>query len=141
MEGLTDIKERCVSTPFGDPSDALIIGTLSGVRVAFLPRHGRGHRLTPSEVPYQANIYALKSLGVEHIISVSACGSLREHLHPGEVVIPHQLVDLTKRREMTFSAGAYLGVADFALVCLPAADATCWRYGPPRTPCHHRGRA
>jgi 5'-methylthioadenosine phosphorylase len=115
MEGLTDIEERRVSTPFGDPSDALIIGTLSGVRVAFLPRHARGHRLTPSEVPYRANIYALKSLGVEYVVAVSACGSLREHLHPGEVVIPHQLVDLTKKREMSFFGRglvAHIGVAD-----------------------------
>lgn len=115
MEGLTDIEERQVSTPFGDPSDALIVGTLSGVRVGFLPRHARGHRLMPTEVPYRANIYALKSLGVEHIISVSACGSLREHLHPGEVVIPNQLVDFTKKREMTFFGQglvAHLGVAD-----------------------------
>jgi 5'-methylthioadenosine phosphorylase len=115
MEDLTEVEERQVSTPFGDPSDALIIGTLSGVRVAFLPRHARGHRLTPSEVPYRANIYALKSLGVERIIAVSACGSLREHLHPGEVVIPSQLVDFTKKRAMTyFGRGlvAHIGVAD-----------------------------
>jgi 5'-methylthioadenosine phosphorylase len=115
MDGLTDIDERRVSTPFGDPSDALIVGTLSGMRVAFLPRHARGHRLTPSEVPYRANIYALKSLGVQYVISVSACGSLREHLHPGEVVIPHQLVDFTKKREMTFFGRglvAHVGVAD-----------------------------
>ena len=115
MEGLTDVVERQVRTPFGDPSDALIIGTLAGVRVAFLPRHARGHRLTPTEVPYKANIYALKSLGVERIISVSACGSLREHLHPGDVVIPNQLVDLTKKRETSFFGRgivAHLGVAD-----------------------------
>jgi 5'-methylthioadenosine phosphorylase len=115
MEGLTEVEERRVSTPFGDPSDALIMGTLAGVRVAFVPRHGRGHRLTPSEVPYRANIYALKSLGVEHVISVSACGSLREHLHPGEVVIPHQVVDFTKKREMSFFGRglvAHIGVAD-----------------------------
>jgi 5'-methylthioadenosine phosphorylase len=115
MDGLTDIDERRVGTPFGDPSDAVIVGTLSGMRVAFLPRHARGHRLTPSEVPYRANIYALKSLGVQYVISVSACGSLREHLHPGEVVIPHQLVDFTKKREMTFFGRglvAHVGVAD-----------------------------
>jgi 5'-methylthioadenosine phosphorylase len=115
MEGLTQVEERHISTPFGAPSDALIIGTLSGVRVAFVPRHGRGHRLTPSEVPYRANIYALKSLGVEHVISVSACGSLREHLHPGEVVIPHQVVDFTKKRDMSFFGRglvAHIGVAD-----------------------------
>jgi 5'-methylthioadenosine phosphorylase len=115
MDGLSHIEERQVSTPFGDPSDTLVVGTLSGMRVAFLPRHGRGHRLTPSEVPYRANIYALKSLGVEYVISVSACGSLREHLHPGEVVIPTQLVDFTKKREMTFFGRglvAHIGVAD-----------------------------
>jgi 5'-methylthioadenosine phosphorylase len=115
MEGLGDVEERQVCTPFGDPSDALIIGTLSGVRVAFLPRHGRGHRLTPTEVPYRANIYALKSLGVEHVISVSACGSLREHLHPGEVVIPTQLIDFTKKRTMSFFGRglvAHVGTAD-----------------------------
>jgi 5'-methylthioadenosine phosphorylase len=129
MEGLTDVVERWVHTPFGDPSDALIIGTLSGVRVAFLPRHARGHRLTPTEVPYRANIYALKSLGVERIISVSACGSLREHLHPGDVVIPNQLVDLTKKRESSFFGRgivAHLGVADPFCPNLSAslADAT-----------------
>ncbi|HEY75948.1 MAG TPA: S-methyl-5'-thioadenosine phosphorylase [Thermoflexia bacterium] len=115
MEGLTDVEERRVSTPFGDPSDALLIGTLKGVRVAFLARHGRGHRIMPTEVNYRANIYALKSLGVEQVIAVSACGSLREHLHPGEVVIPDQLFDFTKKREYTFFGNglvAHIGVAD-----------------------------
>jgi 5'-methylthioadenosine phosphorylase len=115
MAGLTEVEERRVRTPFGDPSDALITGKLSGVPVAFLPRHGRGHRLTPSEVPYRANIYALKHLGVERVIAVSACGSLREHLHPGEVVIPNQLVDFTKQRARTFFGRglvAHVGVAD-----------------------------
>lgn len=115
MEGLTDVEERRVSTPFGDPSDALLIGTLEGVRVAFLARHGRGHRIMPTEVNYRANIYALKSLGVEQVIAVSACGSLREHLHPGEVVIPDQLLDFTKKREYTFFGNglvAHIGVAD-----------------------------
>lgn len=115
MEGLTDVEERRVSTPFGDPSGALLIGTLEGVRVAFLARHGRGHRIMPTEVNYRANIYALKSLGVEQVIAVSACGSLREHLHPGEVVIPDQLLDFTKKREYTFFGNglvAHIGVAD-----------------------------
>ena len=102
MEGLEDTEERHIDTPFGAPSDALLIGTLAGVRVAFVARHGRGHRLMPTEVNYRANIYALKSLGVEQVISVSACGSLREHLHPGEVVVPDQLFDFTKKREYTF---------------------------------------
>ncbi len=115
MEGLSDVEERTITTPFGDPSDAVVIGTLEGVRVAFLARHGRGHRLTPTEVNYRANIYALKSLGVEQVISVSACGSLREHLHPGEIVIPDQLFDFTKKREYTFFGGglvAHIGTAE-----------------------------
>jgi 5'-methylthioadenosine phosphorylase len=115
MEGLTDVEERPVTTPFGDPSDALVIGTLEGVRVAFVARHGRGHRITPTEVNYRANVFALKSLGVEQVISVSACGSLREHLHPGEIVVPDQLFDFTKGRAYTFFGGglvAHVGVAD-----------------------------
>ncbi len=96
MPGLSDVREQVVSTPFGDPSDAVIIGTLNGVRVAFLPRHGRGHRYNPSEVNYRANIYALKSLGVRHIVSVSACGSLREQMRPLDIVVPTQLFDHTK---------------------------------------------
>jgi 5'-methylthioadenosine phosphorylase len=102
MEALTDIEERYVPTPFGDPSDRIVIGTLSGVRIAFLPRHGRGHRLTPSEVPYRANIWALKSLGVERIISISACGSMKEKYAPRHIVIPDQIYDNTKGRDYTF---------------------------------------
>lgn len=102
MDELIDIEELRLTTPYGDPSDALIIGTLHGERVAFLPRHSRGHTLTPTEVPYQANIYALKKLGVKYIISVSACGSLREDYEPGHIVIPNQLFDFTKNRESSF---------------------------------------
>ena len=102
MEGLEGVQEYAIETPFGEPSDDLRIGTLEGVRVAFLARHGRGHRLTPTEVNYRANIFALKILGVEQIISVSACGSLRETMHPGEIVIPNQLFDFTKQRAYTF---------------------------------------
>jgi len=115
MEGLSDVEERHVSTPFGDPSDAIVIGTLEGVRVAFVARHGRGHRIMPTEVNYRANVFALKSLGVEQVISISACGSLREHLHPGEVVIPDQVFDFTKKREYTFFGDGlvtHIGVAD-----------------------------
>jgi 5'-methylthioadenosine phosphorylase len=115
MEGLTDVEERHIATPFGDPSDAVIVGTLEGVRVAFVARHGRGHRITPTEVNYRANIFALKSLGVEQIISISACGSLREHMHPGEIIIPDQVFDFTKKRANSFfGAGlvAHVGVAD-----------------------------
>ncbi|MEE8620002.1 MAG: S-methyl-5'-thioadenosine phosphorylase, partial [Dehalococcoidia bacterium] len=78
MEGMTEIEEVKISTPFGDPSDAIVLGNLGGVRVAFIPRHGKGHRISPSELPARANIYALKSLGVERIISVNAVGSLKE---------------------------------------------------------------
>ncbi len=96
MPALTDLESIVVDTPFGKPSDAITVGTLHDRRIAFLPRHGRGHVLTPSEVPYRANIYALKTLGVKYVISVSACGSLREDFAPGEIVIPDQLFDFTK---------------------------------------------
>jgi len=96
MPGLSQVEMVEFDTPFGKPSDAITLGTLYGRRVAFLPRHGRGHVLTPSEVPYRANIYALKTLGVKYVISVSACGSLREDFAPGDIVIPDQLFDFTK---------------------------------------------
>jgi len=102
IEGLTDVEEISVETPFGAPSDVIVVGTLEGVRVAFLPRHGRGHRIMPSELPVRANIYALKSLGVERIISVSACGSMKEEIAPLDIVIPDQLFDRTKTRASTF---------------------------------------
>lgn len=116
MEGLTDVEEIPVETPFGKPSDTITIGTLHGRKLAFLPRHGRGHILNPSEVPYRANIFALKTLGVRYIISVSACGSLREDYAPGHIVIPDQLVDHTKglRERSFFGNGlvAHIGVAE-----------------------------
>jgi 5'-methylthioadenosine phosphorylase len=102
MDGLTRIRAVRVATPFGPPSDAVVVGELDGVRVAFLARHGRGHRLSPSEINYRANIYALKKLGVGRIISISAVGSMKEALHPGHVVIPDQFFDQTKRRIGTF---------------------------------------
>jgi 5'-methylthioadenosine phosphorylase len=115
MEGLSDVEERRVTTSFGDPSDAIVIGTLEGVRVAFVARHGRGHRIMPTEVNYRANVFALKSLGVEQVLSISACGSLREHLHPGDVVVPDQLFDFTKKRAHTFFGDGlvvHVGTAD-----------------------------
>lgn len=102
MEGLTDIEEVNIKTPFGDPSDSIVIGTLEGQRVAFLPRHGRGHRIMPTELPAQANIFAFKTLGVERLISLSACGSLREDMAPLDIVIPDQLIDRTRLRSNTF---------------------------------------
>lgn len=102
MEGLTNVREVRVSTPFGDPSDAITIGEILGVEVAFLPRHGKGHRLLPSEIPMRANIYALKELGVERLISVSAVGSLREEIEPLHMVVPDQVIDRTRSRPNTF---------------------------------------
>jgi 5'-methylthioadenosine phosphorylase len=102
MNGLTEPREIHVKTPFGGPSDAIVIGTLEGKRVAFLARHGRGHRILPSEINYRANIYAMKELGVERVISVSAVGSLQEELRPGEFLVPDQFFDRTKQRASTF---------------------------------------
>ena len=103
MEALRNVEEVKIATPFGDPSDSIMIGTLAGVRIAFLPRHGRGHRIMPTEVNSRANIWALKSLGVERIISISACGSMKEQYAPRDVVIPDQIYDHTKaRRPYTF---------------------------------------
>lgn len=116
MDELTDVEEREIDTPFGRPSDTAIIGTLYGRRLAFIPRHGRAHVLTPNEVPYRANIYALKSLGVKYLVGISACGSLREAYAPGHIVVPDQLFDHTKgRREMSFFGDglvAHVNVAD-----------------------------
>jgi 5'-methylthioadenosine phosphorylase len=102
MEALKDIQEVRVETPFGSPSDAIILGTLEGTRVAFLARHGRHHTLMPTELPFRANIYAMKSLGVEYIISASAVGSLQEQVKPLDMVIPDQFIDRTRDRVSTF---------------------------------------
>jgi 5'-methylthioadenosine phosphorylase len=115
MEGLEGAMECSLETPFGKPSAPVVIGVLNGQRVAFLSRHGVGHHIMPSEVPYRANVYALKSLGVERIVSISACGSLREDYAPGHIVIPDQLFDNTKNRACTFFGEglvAHVGVAD-----------------------------
>jgi 5'-methylthioadenosine phosphorylase len=114
MQGLSDIQEVKPNTPFGDPSDAIVVGTLSGRRVAFLPRHGRGHRISPTEVNSRANIFALKSLGVERIISISACGSLREEYAPRHIVIPDQLFDRTRQRPLTFFGNGLVVHISFA---------------------------
>ena len=114
MGGITEVEKAKVSTPFGDPSDAIILGNLGDVRIAFLPRHGVGHRIGPGEVPSRANIYALKSLGVERIISVNAVGSLKEEIEPLNVVIPDQLIDCTKGRASTFFADGIVGHISFS---------------------------
>ncbi|MCE7948384.1 MAG: S-methyl-5'-thioadenosine phosphorylase [Chloroflexi bacterium CFX4] len=116
MPELTDITTLDLETPFGKPSDLITIGSLDGVRVAFLPRHGRGHVHTPSEVPYRANLFALKMLGVTHVVAVSACGSLKEALAPGHIVVPDQLYDNTRleRGRSFFGNGlvVHVSVAD-----------------------------
>ena len=124
MEGLTDIEEVDLTTPFGEPSDTILIGTVAGTRVAFLPRHGRGHRIAPAELPTRANIYALKSLGCRWVIGVCACGSLQEAYAPGHVVIPSGLFDRTSGRPSTFFGEgivSHISVAD--PLCPVLADA------------------
>jgi len=122
MEGLEQVERVRLQTPFGDPSDEFITGVLNGVQLAFLPRHGRGHRHLPSEVNYRANIYGMKTLGVERIISVSAVGSLKEAIVPGHIVIPDQFIDRTRglRRDSFFGEGivAHAGFADPTCACL-----------------------
>ncbi len=115
MEGLTNVRSVRVTTPFGKPSDEYVIGTLFGRRVAFLPRHGRGHRVMPTDINFRANIYGMKKLGVERIISVSAVGSMKEDIRPGDIVIPDQFYDHTKHRRSTFFGSgvvAHVGMAD-----------------------------
>ncbi|MBD2184879.1 S-methyl-5'-thioadenosine phosphorylase [Planktothrix sp. FACHB-1355] len=102
MDALKDVEEVQIDTPFGPPSDALILGTLEGTRVAFLARHGRNHTLLPSELPFRANIYAMKQLGVEYLISASAVGSLKEEVKPLDMVVPDQFIDRTRNRVSTF---------------------------------------
>jgi 5'-methylthioadenosine phosphorylase len=124
MEGMTDIEQVTVDTPFGRPSDDYVTGILDGVPVVFLPRHGKGHRLTPSEVNYRANVYGMMKLGVTRIISVSAVGSLKEEIVPGHIVIPDQFIDRTKGiRKDTFFGNGIVGHVQFAdPVCRELSD-------------------
>ena len=124
LEGLTDVRWRRVRTPFGDPSDEYCTGTFEGRPVIFLPRHGRGHRLTPGELNFRANIWGLKSLGAEWVLSISAVGSMKETIHPLDLVVPSQFYDATRRRISTFFGEgivAHVGMAD--PVCPTLADA------------------
>src|SRR5438105_15820329 len=114
MAGLTDIREVTVQTPFGETSDAYVLGTLEGRKVAFLARHGRGHRILPSEINYRANIYGMKDLGVERILSLSAVGSLKEEHKPLDFVVPDQFVDRTRGRISTFFGEGLVAHISFA---------------------------
>lgn len=114
IEGLTQIEEVDIDTPFGKPSDAITIGTLEGQRVAFLPRHGKGHTISPTEIPQRANIYALKSLGVEHIIAINSVGSFKLEVKPGDLLIPDQLIDRTRQRINTFFSKGIVAHIQFA---------------------------
>ncbi len=123
MEGMTDVEELAIETPFGKPSDVITVGKVEGVAMAFLPRHGRGHRISPSELPVRANIWALKSLGVEWVISVSAVGSLREQIAPRDLVVPDQLFDRTKSRVNSFFEGGLVVHCTFADPFCPTLSA------------------
>lgn len=123
IDGMEKVREVRVRTPYGAPSDALVVGSLGGVRVVFLSRHGRGHRTTPTSINYRGNIYALKSMGVTQVISISAVGSMKESIHPGDVVLPDQFIDLTKHRISTFFNEGIVAHVGFAEpICRPLAD-------------------
>ncbi len=145
MEALADVEEIMVDTPFGAPSDSYVVGTLHGVRVAFLARHGRGHRISPSALNQRANIYGFKTLGVEYLIGVSACGSLQEHLAPGTIVIPDQIFDRTNGRPRSFFDDAEAGTGGLVVhvgvaepFC-PALSEVCHRAVAATGNAMHRG--
>ncbi len=124
LNTLENITEHHVNTPFGEPSDPIVEGTMNGRRMLFLARHGKGHRFLPSEVNYRANIFALKALGAEQVVSISAVGSMREEIVPGELVVVSQFIDRTKGRPSTFFGGGIVGHVEFAdPVCPHLADA------------------
>jgi len=114
IEGMTDVEGVDIDTPFGSPSASIGIGSLGGVGIAFLPRHGIGHHISPSEVPSRANIYALKSLGVEHIISINSCGSFKDDIKPGHLLVPDQIIDRTQKRTNTFFGDGIVAHIQFA---------------------------
>jgi len=127
MEGMTVLDERPIETPFGDPSDPYVIGEIDGVRVAFLSRHGRGHRLSPTEWNYRANIFGFKVLGVHTILSASAVGSMKEEYAPTEIVFPHQFIDRTRHRQDTFFGNGVVAHVSFADPICAGASSTMSR--------------
>ena len=139
IEGLTDLQTVDRETPFGSPSDTITIGSLEDVPVAFLPRHGRGHRISPPEVPSRANMWALKSLGVEHVISINSCGSFKEELAPGHLVIPDQVIDRTTQRYNTFFGDGIVAHIQFADPFCPALSAVLYDCASEAGAAVHRG--
>ena len=120
LPGLDAVERVRLETPFGEPSDEFVIGRLGGTRLVFLPRHGRGHRLLPSELPFCANLYGMKKLGADWVVAVSAVGSLREEIAPGHVVVPDQFIDRTRGRRSTFFGGGVVAHVQFADPLCPA---------------------
>ncbi len=129
MEGLEDVQTVSLKTPFGNPSDAYIVGHLGEVRVVFLPRHGKGHRIQPSSLNFRANIFGMKKLGVQWIIGVSAVGSMKESIHPGEMVVPNQFIDQTKGRPNTFFDDGIVGHISFADPVCPTLSQILYEAG------------
>jgi len=127
IEELSDIEEINIDTPFGKPSDSIITGKLEGIGIAFLPRHGKGHRISPTEIPVRANIYALKSLGVEHIIAVCSAGSFKQEIKPGDLLIPDQLIDRTRNRISTFFGNGITVHIAFAEPFCPVLSQTLYQ--------------
>jgi len=139
IEGLTDIEEIDIGTPFGKPSDTITIGKLEGVGIAFLPRHGKGHRILPTEIPARANIYALKWLGVEHIIAVNAVGSFKEAIKPGDLLIPDQLIDRTRSRVNTLFGEGIVAHIPFADPFCPVLSQIVYQAAQETGATVHRG--
>jgi len=142
LPGITDVREECVSTPWGDPSDALRVGRVGATQVVFLPRHGRGHRIPPSDINYRANVAALKMLGVTDLVSFSACGSYKEELSPGTFVLVDNFVDRTVRRVNTFFGPGCVAHVSFAHPVGPALQQLVWQAAQSEgIPCARGGTA
>src|SRR3989338_7211694 len=139
MEGLKGVKEIKIKTPFGNPSDAYIVGKLGNVKMVFLPRHGRGHRILPSELNFRANIYGMKKLGAEWIISVSAVGSMREEIKPGHIVVVDQFFDRTRGRVSTFFGNGIVGHVEFADPVCPHLSSILYDAGQRTGATIHKG--
>jgi 5'-methylthioadenosine phosphorylase len=140
IQGLKKAREIKVRTPFGDPSGSYMVGELAGVKVAFLARHGKGHRILPTDINFRANIFGLKKLGVERILSVSAVGSMKENIQPGDIVLPESFIDLTKQRRSTFFGHGLVAHVAFAdPVCHDLRQMVYERGGPLGIPLHNGG--